>query len=375
MSDTPAVHGGDDTLAVFERGQAIEVPVGRIEIELAALWRRAAEARPGQIPNAVTRACLWNLVVRVQGEPQFIRIKRIIDDLSLRIPARTIVARAEPEGTDDSIRAWVEANWRRREGGGPASGSDEVTLWARGRAVERLPSLVRALLLPDAPTAMFWPTALPPPNPMVRELIHQADRLIVDTRKIDDERALAELCALARKEDDLEVADLSWLGISPLRGMCAALFDPPRDPARLGQLDRVRVVSNIKGTQARGLLALGWLMARLEWTQPTRLPDAGARRWQVRKKDGGTVKLELATEPGGSHGVAAIELSAGSDTWTLRRDDVITVSGPDVASRAQPARSHSDAELLASALGARGRDPVFREALGAAVSLVDAGQG
>ena len=40
----------------------------RIEKELSALWRRAAEAKPGDAPKPVTRACLWNLVVRVHGD-------------------------------------------------------------------------------------------------------------------------------------------------------------------------------------------------------------------------------------------------------------------------------------------------------------------
>jgi glucose-6-phosphate dehydrogenase assembly protein OpcA len=359
-----------DRLQVFEQGGAIEVPVGRIEAELAALWRRAAESRPGQIPNAVTRACLWNLVVRVHGDQQFMTAKRVIDELSQRIPARTIVIRIEPERPDE-LRAWVEANWRRREGGGPASGSDEVTLLASGNAIERVPSLVRALLFSDAPTAIFWTSSLPPSSSIVRELVHQSERLIVDTRKIVDERLLCELCALGQKEPELQLADLSWLGISPLRGMCAALFDPPRDPSALSKLDRVRVVSNIHGTQARGLLALGWLMSRLGWSGAKRIAeDKGTRRWQVTRKDGAPVMLELATEPGGSHGVAALELHAGSDTWSLERDTSIHVRGPDLPPRSQPARSHSDAELLAAALGARGRDTIFRDALSSAVELV-----
>jgi glucose-6-phosphate dehydrogenase assembly protein OpcA len=362
----------DEKLVEFERGQAIEVPVGRIEGELAALWRRAAESRPGQIPNAVTRACLWNLVVRVQGEAQFTQAKRLIDDLSQRIPARAIVMRSEPEGKD-AIRAWVEANWRRREGGGPASGSDEVTLWAQGNAVEQLPSLVRALLFTDAPTAMFWPGALPSSTAVVRELLHQADRLIVDTRQLTDERGLGELCAIGREDPNLELADLSWIGISPLRGMCAALFDPPRDPAQLYKLDRVRVVSQIHGTQARALLGLGWLMARLGWSEPHRLgDDDGARRWEAKRRDGQRVQLELATAPGGRHGVAALELQAGDDVWSITRDECIHVRGPDLPPRAQPARSHSDADLLASALGLRGRDSVYREALAKAAALVSA---
>ncbi len=363
---------GDETdrLTVFEQGGAIEVPVGRIEGELAALWRRAADARPGQIPHAVTRACLWNLVVRVQGDAEFTHQKRLIDELSQRIPARTIVMRVEPEGPD-RLRAWVEANWRRREGGGAASGSDEVTLWASGNAVARVPSLVRALLYSDAPTALFWPSVLPGESTIVRDLVHQSDRLIVDTRQLSDEHGLGELCALGRREPTLQLADLSWIGISPLRGMAAALFDPPRDPSVLLRLDRVRVVSNIQGTQARGLLALGWLMARLGWTDTRRIGGSdGTRRWEARRRDGKPILLELATEVGTcNHGVAGLELVAGNDVWSLRRDTCIHVNGPDLPPRTQPARSHSDAELVASALG-RGRDAEFREALGRAVELV-----
>jgi len=359
-----------DRLQVFERGDAIEVSPARIEAELAALWRRAAEARPGQIPNPVTRACLWNLVVRVHGKDDFTRAKKVIDDLAQRIPARTIVMRTEPD-QPEGLRAWVEANWRRREGGGPASGSDEVTLWAAGKAVERVPSLVRSLLVSDAPTAMFWTTSLPSPGPIVAELIHQADRLIVDTRKLGDERGLGDLCALGLREPELQLADLSWLGISPLRGMCAALFDAPRDPEVLERLDRVRVVSNIKGTQARGLLALGWLMSRLGWSETARVgEEQGARSWKAKRRDGKPVALELVTDPGGDHGVAGLELHVGADVWSLQRDTSIHVKGPDMPPRSQPARSHSDAELLASALGSRGRDTVFRDALACAAALV-----
>jgi glucose-6-phosphate dehydrogenase assembly protein OpcA len=375
VSERGRANTGEIKLQEFERGNAIEVPVGRIESELAALWRRAAEARPGTVPKAVTRACLWNLVIRVRGEEQFQRAKNLVDDLAQRLPARTIITRSERD-QPAGLRAWVEANWRRREGGGEASGSDEVTIWAGGEQVERLPSLVRALLFADAPTAMFWPGALPAASAPVRELLHQADRLIVDTRKLEDERGLGELCRLGAAEPDLEMADLSWLGISPLRGMCASLFDPPRDSSVLARIDRARVTSNIQGTQARGLLALGWLASRLGWSSPRRLPDAEeTRRWQTARKDGKLVTLELSTRvsPGrGHHGVAGLELWAGADAWSLTRDDCIHVRGPELPPRTQPARSHSDAELLATALGQKGRDRIYKEALAQAAALVEA---
>jgi hypothetical protein len=68
--------------------------------------------------------------------------------------------------------------------------------------------------------------------------------------------------------------------------------------------------------------------------------------------------------------VAGLELEAADGVWSLKRDSSIHVNGPDLPARSQPARSHSDAELLASALGSRGRDTMFRDALAAAAELV-----
>jgi hypothetical protein len=56
----------------------------------------------------------------------------------------------------------------------------------------------------------------------------------------------------------------------------------------------------------------------------------------------------------------------------VTRDECINVRGPDLPPRSQPARSHSDAELLATALGAKGRDRVYKEALAQAAALVEA---
>jgi len=158
--------------------------------------------------------------------------------------------------------------------------------------------------------------------------------------------------------------------------MCAALFDSPRHPEALARIDRARVSSNIQGTQARGLLALGWLMSRLGWSSVRRLPDAeSTRRWQATRRDGKPVTLELSTRPAPGethHGVAALELWAGGDAWSLTRDECIHVRGPDLPPRSQPARSHTDPDLMAVALGAKGRDRIYKEALAQAAALVEA---
>ncbi|HEX4456637.1 MAG TPA: hypothetical protein VIA18_01625, partial [Polyangia bacterium] len=78
-----------------------------------------------------------------------------------------------------------------------------------------------------------------------------------------------------------------------------------------------------------------------------------------------------------THGVAGLELFAGEpagddNSWSLTRDDCIHIRAPGLPARVQPARSHGDSELLASALGARGRDPMYKQALASAAALVEA---
>jgi glucose-6-phosphate dehydrogenase assembly protein OpcA len=357
-------------LETFERGGAIEVPVARIEAELSALWRAAASSSKA----AVTRACLWNFIVRSASDEDFQYAKQLIDDISQRVPARVIVLCPRPSPADEEgrIQAWVEANWRR--GGHGASGSDEVTLHATGKSVERLVSLVRSLVITDVPTAMMWIGPPPAEGAPVRGLLKESERLVVDSRKFPSEAGLSSLARLWAAYPDLEVVDLSWLGISPIRGLGAAFFD--HDPAPLMRLERVRVTSGVQGTQARALLLLGWLGSLLGWHDYRRMArsdESGGRRWQAARGDGKGIEIELVTDRSGAqHGVKALELTAGSDEWSLGRGDVcIDVRGPGLPQRLQPARSHSDAELTVTALGPRGRDPVFRASLEHAAGLVE----
>jgi glucose-6-phosphate dehydrogenase assembly protein OpcA len=360
-----AIVTDDSRLDRFERGRAIEVAVDRIDAELQKLWQHAAERRGGQ-PQAITRACLWNLVVF--GEVPT-RTKMLIDEVASNIPARVILFRTEPGG-NPILRAFVEANWRRAPDGQLLSGSDEVTLWATGAASEWLPALIRSLLVVDAPAALLCMDALPDPDSPGYRLLREADRFIIDSRSLSDEQRFSEVQALARSYPRLELADLAWLGLSSTLGLAASLFDPPRDPSLLHQLERVRVTSGVRGARARALLTLGWLAARLGWTEFRTVEDASRCRWQARRRTGELV-LELVNRPDANHGVIAIEFQIASQRFAIERDDrCIRTTDPMGRVRAQPVRTHSDAELVVAALGARGRDPVYRDALAKAAELV-----
>ena len=80
-----------DRIEAFTLGAAISVEPDRIEAELAALWRKAAErARNEGSRFSVTRACLWNLIIHSDGEEEYLRTKRLIDEVSETVPARII---------------------------------------------------------------------------------------------------------------------------------------------------------------------------------------------------------------------------------------------------------------------------------------------
>jgi glucose-6-phosphate dehydrogenase assembly protein OpcA len=361
-----------DELETFERGGAIEVPVARIEDELAALWRQAAQQANATGRKPVTRASLWNLIVRVDSEPLFVEAKRLIDEISAQVPARVIVLHVQNGGADLPLRAWVEANWRTSDHG--ESGSDEITLAAGGPSGARLPSLVRALCVTDLPRALLWWSSSLGEKGPTRDLLGEIDRLIIDTRKLPSDAGLAEYVEVMDAHPDVDLVDCAWLAARPLRGLCASMFDPPRDTGRLQALTRVRVIAGVSGCPSGALLTLGWLSSRLGWHGHRKIDGGpGFRKWRS-ERPGGEVTLELEIRPGGpAHGVIGLELEADAgEEWTLTRDQTcISVEGVKCVPRVQPHRQHSDADLVISALGPRGRDPIFKESLREAVRLVE----
>ncbi len=367
-----------DASAISERE---EVAPDKIEAALGKRWRQQAEIAKGSGGRPITRAFLWNLIVSGPVETT----RALVDELAAELPARAIVLARPIEG-DGSLKTFVETNIA--GSGAHAVGSDEITIEIGGSeaqakaALARVPSLVRSVLVPDALTALMWIDAPAPESHVTRQFIGEIDRLILDSRRLAPsadgdghgaELGLKQIVALAEEYPRLELADLSWLGISPLRGLAAALFDAPADPSPLQQLDQVVITSGVAGVQVRALLMFGWLGIRLGWQAPrqARSQNRGERRFVVNRLDGGEVLLRLTTDlTGVKHGVRRLELVAGERRWSLDRDEEkIEVRAPGVAPRMQPARSHGVAARLAEALGRKGRDPSYRDALGFAALL------
>lgn len=193
---------------IFSHSELTTIDVAAIERELASLWREAAKGS-----NAVMRACSWNLVV-LTNDAELDHAKKLSEVLVELVPSRTLMINEQLSG-DDSLRAFVSANCRLLPGGGKMLCTEEITLEARGTSVEALPSLVRALQVPDISTAVLC-AGIPPEGAMLSELAGYARRVIVDSRGLDVEgfEAFGRGCI-----------DLAWLRILPWQRAMVEAFD------------------------------------------------------------------------------------------------------------------------------------------------------
>ncbi|MCC7380961.1 MAG: glucose-6-phosphate dehydrogenase assembly protein OpcA [Deltaproteobacteria bacterium] len=302
-------------------GERLPVDAAAIERELAQLWKSAG-ADQGQ--GVVTRACLWNVVAHVErrvdrdGVRGADGLAAALHTLPERVPSRTLLleTHAEEEGRP-ALECWVSANCTLGEGGHYVC-SEEITIVTRGTGDRHLSSLVRALLVPDVPTAVLF-AALPPEDELGEALVHLADRLVVEA----DTSALPDpLFTLTHLESPpLGVIDLGWLDGCAIREQIADLFEqrPSGDPARIRG-----VRAGGTGRVSRALLR-GWIASRL-----------GGRRLE-----GGDLETPA--------GEVELQLDLG--------DEVLRVHGT--------AEPRSAMLRVAQALQGRAEDQSFREALGA----------
>lgn len=343
------------------------VNVGAIEKELAALWRSASSDKQ------VTRSCSWNLVVHCGEDATYDAVKKVVDEAVRHVPSRTLVLKPRPYASGTEIEAWVTANCQIAPGGGKLLCTEEITIEGRGNAgVEHLPSLIRALQVPDVPTALWWAGAPPTDTSAVRLLLTGVDRLVFDTAELPAEGGLARLAHVGGLLEGLVLSDLNWLRTGPLRSVLASLFDPPVGPTPLTMLKRVRIEATPKGVPSAKLLA-GWLASRLGWGAPERL-EPGLLAWRV-QRGGNTVRLDIETDrvtttrASGLKGVHLETIQGERFSLVDQGNNLFEATTPGIAPRGLQAPQLPLDQLLVASLGSRGRDRLYPVALHRAVEL------
>lgn len=348
----------------FTRGADIGVDVTSIERELASLWRQASSN-----DRAVTRACSWNLLIHVAEGEDVEAARALVDKVVLPVPSRAIVLVPRPKDPGKEVEAYVSANCQVAPGGkGKLLCSEEITILTRGPGDRFVPSLVRALLVPDVPTALYW-IGPPPADPRAIPYFECVDRLLFDSASWSGPSAAMEKAYAALRTESgapVSLVDLAWLRAGFLRSMLASMFDPPTGAAPLDRVQELAVAGATNGNSTARIFA-AWFASRLGWTTG-RIPDRGTT---ATTKDGRGVAIRIDAEGRATpSGLAAITVRTTDDAGAPMEfsiqdvgDGTLNVHVHGQTDRAKIAADLALERLVIAALGARGKDPVYRAAL------------
>ena len=354
----------------FVRGEPIAVEVGEIERALGSLWQEASRAGEAA---AISRAALWNVIVPTCGPAALAASKKLVDELAPALPTRTLTLCLDDGRRGAGLEATIESHVVSQPGGARMVYSEEITIAGPSGAEGHFGALVRALQVAGVPTATFWLDPGAPESLLTRELLAVTNRLVLDTTTCLHPRQLFDLDRLAAAAQPLPIADLGWLRLGALRALFAGMFDPPVGGAPLVQARRV-AVEHRGGCDASALLMLAWIGVQLGWrpVRAAQTSDGGVRFDFSRAGQPIAGHLVPAEGACGRSGILAVEVTTASDDrYAIRRTaiDQTQLQTPGVPPKLVKLDSPSDAELAIAALGARGRDPLFRRCLAYARQL------
>jgi glucose-6-phosphate dehydrogenase assembly protein OpcA len=272
----------DEVSLVIEQGEAKEVSLTNIEKGLTALWQAAGKPRTGEAEPPVNRACVFNLVICVNGDEELNAVTQIIASITYSYPSRSIVLVRKPDEPTAPISAYISAHCQLPTSTGKKVCCEQITVVGKGDSVNGLWSLVLPLLVPDLPVMLWWPHEPVLDGPLFTRLVPTADRLIIDSRTFDrPSQSFARLAQLAQGEyRSTAFSDLGWARLSPWRSTLAQFFDDPKLRPFLLHISRVEIdyeapQDNAQPNFSEGLLLVGWLAKQLGWQPAFNLRKKG----------------------------------------------------------------------------------------------------
>ena len=378
-------------------GKTLDVEV--VEQELAALWHDTGEAQPDQHGDevredemAVLRARAANLLVFIRDQKALEEIHELLPELTAAHPSRVLTMLGLNDAPDRDIEMYLSAlSQKEKQGGARRLCCEEVTLTAQGSFVVELPSAALPLLVSDLPTFLWWRDAVDSNQKVFSNLLHESDRLIVDS--VEFAKPAEELLAINKifqkdYETPVGVSDLNWARLTSWRGLLADFYDVSEYRAALERTDNVRISyvppqADAKAIAPQALLMAGWLASRLQWTMDKPATRDNERTvFEVSNRHGQTITVELhrnneeGIKPGRLARVELQSIAEGSAFKVERSPDlerVLTEAklGSDVQrGRVLPVRNRSTPQLLSREMEILCNDQIYQEAVAMAASMI-----
>lgn len=268
----------------------ITVDPRAIEDEFNLIWRETVGAG---VDESTTRVRVLNLVGIGGTTDHAARFDAALELVPQHHPCRAIFARlvdgSVPVQATLSARCWRVGASRRHVC------SEEVLLSSGIEQQRELASLVRAVLVPEVPVAIWL---LPPPDvsqPLARSLVKLADHIVVDTDGAADAgRAYANVTELRPAARGV-VSDLAWTRAAPWRELTAQFFDGRDGASELRQITSIQIAGGTGHVSSSSLMHAAWLTRSLGLTIAA---TSGSRRELHATLYAGSRAVHLSVVPG-----------------------------------------------------------------------------
>jgi glucose-6-phosphate dehydrogenase assembly protein OpcA len=360
------------------------IDIRAIERELNELWKHIGDGEDGRPQQPITRTRVLNLIVVTSGWRAADRATEVVAQLMARHPNRAIVVSATLGSTKDVLDAWVQTHCLSTGPGRPKVCGEQITIEARGPAVDRVPNTILPLLVPDVPVMLWWQRGEPFDDPRFAKFADLVDRVIVDSATFEaPEAGLASMAG--RLGIETRISDLSWSRLTPWRELTAQFFDAPANVAHLAEVTRVTVHYEAGVGQpvdrSQALLLVAWLAARLGWhvVAPLGAPGQGSAL-RLASAAGDEIAVELrqaAPKDDALDRLAALLIECRRARFSVARDDEpdcavarSEVAGMPPLTRKVRLERLDEAGLIAEELRLLGRDQTFEDALRVAATLL-----
>jgi glucose-6-phosphate dehydrogenase assembly protein OpcA len=334
----------------------------------------------GKDKAPIQRVRMSNLVIYCGSVSLAEAVAEQVPDVGMLHPARVLLLISDP-AAPPGITAGVNVRCR-TIGKDLHTCSEQVTLRAAEGMVERLPFAVRALLIGDLPTNLWWATPQPPPlaGPLLYELAENAQQIIYDS--IGWPQPALGVAATASWLESIErtdvlryrvASDLNWRRLKYWRRMVAQALDP--GSAR-GVAESVTEIQLEHGPHAvvQAWELASWLATRLGWkVQGGKSRDNvemvwrfigpnGDTRVRINRLDQGPAEIRRLRITGTLDGKPGAINIVAEDSVRLS----IQLEGVEGSPRTMALPVHRAAELIGRQLSDRERDPVFHESMAVA---------
>jgi glucose-6-phosphate dehydrogenase assembly protein OpcA len=355
-----------------------KVPLGAVERELL----RQMKELQGPDERPVQRTRMANLVIYCNGQERAAGLNLEIPEVVSVHPARVLLLVADAESASSELETAVVVQ-PLRIGSHGYGFSEQVTLTAGRDGLHHLPFAVRALLIGDLPTNLWWAAPVPPPfaGPVLYELAEHTQQIVYDSMGWQDPaRGVAGTAGWLEQIERADgpgrwrvASDVNWRRLKYWRRMLIQSLEGAEDRGLFESADEIRVEHGPHAVVQAWML-MSWLTGQLGWKVQTGRVEPGVEMiWRFHGPTGEPM-VRIRRSDDGPTEIQRIRIGCRIDdresALVLSTQDgqrlVMRVEGIEEAPRTMTVPPHSPTELVGRQLSDRERDPVFRASMSVA---------